>query len=936
MNISSLLSPKKILGKKDKNSSSSNSSKSPNVAALTAASKAAASSNKSLPNSTSSSASTTLTSNTTTSSSSNSSNGKPHHILSPPRLRDSTTIATSTSPEFGSRPQPPPSSLAQAFRDANNLPTNSNSPNSNSLSSLPRLDVKIPSGQFSESSSLYGSSPTSPVQQGNPSLSPFRAPRLNYSNDSNSILSGSQSQRRNLSDKIKTTPSSFVRQSRIYSSPDFNNSATASIPSLNSLTGKSLLLQNKLETDNLSPELVPIVNLINAHKLRTYAVGNFSIPAVLGDQETAWLEVEAKLSGNELAIWRPAVFLDDDEEEIVSEIDEFKPKYINLIDSRVEIGHDFQIQIISDFQHDNALLIKFFSEDDFIKWIAAIQLSKFEYNSLSESFTASILSNKGAKLSDLHVLLSSKKRFPKYEWCNVRFPQINSKYLKVYIAILPSDNKKLGRIEIYSTDKISNKNLIAYINQVDNIFNVYPEHSSMIDINSIMKLNGEIFVNKNFEYLFYHEQTPSSNTNHGIPSSSTSSSLTLPIPFSMKNGASSPKPSRVGSHTSLSSVTYAPPKSPTPPASHSRNVSVNSATSSFFNYAPSPKLDDVNISPKKPVNNRNRSVSSPAKIFGTFTNSNSNSNTPTTSTNPLSNNTTSTSLNSTKSSTSAFFKKHINNFVQANCVYIIPTTHPGVNPVETMIRNFIPIIDAFRLYGRPDHLNSDKTNPNSLLFGLPSLPRYQYLSDTDAQIIVDKNLEKVNEDWTDETWRKTFKSFISAKYLKSSVSSKFQGYGNIHDLYSELDLNLEAISSPTILLPKTDSVESGDSFSDIINVINTPPSRVASPLAAAPAINNSNYLGEPIQLPTRHVSSPLSSVHHRYEDEEQQQQEQSHPQPINKSSGNNNIHNLRLNGEDDYNAGRSLDPIVDLPTPLDELHAYPNLVNLDLRSDNAA
>ncbi|KAK6464471.1 hypothetical protein DFJ63DRAFT_334040 [Scheffersomyces coipomensis] len=886
----SLLSPKKILTRKERNTPSPSPSSNATVAAAAAA--------------TSKSSSTTTTTTTTTTLP----NNKPHYILSPPKARNPTATPN---------PQPKYTSL------------------------LPKLDVRSPtpppappqkppqiihnSAPNSEDSSLYDSSPSSPkIPNQSIPISPLKAPRLNYSNDSYSISSSTSQHRRNLSDKIKTTPSSFVRQSRIYSNLDFDINSN---PSLTSLTGKSLLLQNKLETDNLPPELIPIVNLINAHKLRTYALGTFQIPAILNDGEKAWLEVEAKLSGNELAIWRPNVDEEDDDDDIyiVGENDEFKPRYINLIDSRVEIGHDLQIQIVHDFQIDNKLLIKFNQESDFIKWISAINLSKFEYISLNESFTASILSYKGTKLSDLHVLLSSKKRFPKYEWCNIRFPQISAKYLKVYVGILPSDAKNsLGRIEIYSSDKVQKKNLIAYINQLDSVFNVYPEHSSMIDFNPIMKLNGEIYINKSFEYLFYNEPLLSKTTSSSPP----------PPPSKL--------PTRVDSTHSLSSVTFASPSSPAP---HSRNVSVNSTTSSFFNYAPSPKVDDVSISPKKNSNNnRNRSVSSPAKILsgsGYFT-TNSNST-------PMTNTTTSTSLNSSKSSTSSFFKKHINNFVLADFVYIIPISHPGVSPIETMIRNFIPIIDAFKLYGRPQHLISDKTNEQSLLFALPSLPRYQYINDVDSQSIIDKNLELINEDWNDVTWRQIYKNFITQKYL-NNTSQKYAGFGNIHDLYNDLDLNLQEISSPRILLPKVGSNES-DNFSDILigfnGTANNTPSRTTSPLPATPqqpvqqqtstSMVNSNLLGDPIQLPPRHVSSPLSSV---YTNNDNVVPTLAPPSTSAPTSINHNINNLKLNEEDLHNYSypnnystsndRSLDPIADMPTPLDEIHAYPNLVDLKL------
>ena len=59
------------------------------------------------------------------------------------------------------------------------------------------------------------------------------------------------------------------------------------------------------------------------------------------------------------------------------------------------------------------------------------------------------------------------------------------------------DKGHVGRIEFYPSDKnCRKKNLIAYISDLAGVFNVYPEQSSMIDFNSIMRAAGEIYVNK--------------------------------------------------------------------------------------------------------------------------------------------------------------------------------------------------------------------------------------------------------------------------------------------------------------------------------------------------------------------------------------------------------------------------------------------------------
>lgn len=627
---------------------------------------------------------------------------------------------------------------------------------------LPKLRTQnLSSG--SEGSMSLDESPVSPTLNGKNQdfnrLSPLRPPKF----DSASVTSSPG--RRTLSDKAKSTPSSLVRQLRTYSNSMSTNDVCSS-PSLSSHRSRhSLLSHNKTITETLPAELSPVVNLIHAQRLRTYAVGCFQVPGIVNGQK-AWLEVEAKLTGDELAIWRPS----DEDYTVDTGNDEFKPKYINLIDCHVRINaQQLEMTVMQDY-NGNATLIKFETREELVKWSAAINLSNFEYISLNEAFTAVMLSLKGPKLSDVHILLSQKKRFPRFEWCNFRLPQISSKWVMLYVAIIPSDSKRNGCIEIYSTDKISKKHLVLYIPDASSVFNVYPEHANMIDFNSIMKLNGNIHINKQFEHLFVHSE--------GTPSSPSTKSH-----------------SRVGSSSSFSSATNGNPNL----GSHSKNVSVSS-TSSFFNNASSPRIKDSG--PKSP-----------------------------------------------KNATSSFFKKHMDSFVTTNFLYIMPIAHPGVSAIEIMIRNYIHIIDSFKLYGRPQQLNSDKSHIDSLLFSIPSLPHYQYLSVDEAMMVVEDNINRASaENWDEYSWRTVFKSFISKKF------PNYKGLGNIYELYDGLELDANeiynyAVESPRIQMPsglrsQSNSLsnydmrpEGFDNFSD--NVI--------SPSESNQNLNGA-LLGDPIEF----------------------------------------------------------------------------------------
>ncbi|EGW33445.1 uncharacterized protein SPAPADRAFT_55323 [Spathaspora passalidarum NRRL Y-27907] len=491
--------------------------------------------------------------------------------------------------------------------------------------------------------------------------------------------------KRTVSDKVKASPS-FVRSSRI-----FEDGLNSSSPSL---SGKTLLLENKAQIEALPKEFHPVLYLINAQKLRTYSTGTLEVLA-----EGSWVDVDARLIGNELTMWRN------------TESEEFK--YINLIDYQLEVVNKLQIKLYQDFVEDSQVYIRFESQVEFNQWLSAIILSKFEYVKLNEAFTAVVLSSKASKLSDTHILMS-KKRYSKSEFCNIRLPQISSKWLKVYMVIVPSDNKHLGRIEIYQDDKkVNKKHLIAYIANANHVFNVYPELPAMVDFNSIMNLKGEIHINKHFEHLFAH------NNSIPIPKSDSSSSL-----------LASPK------------------------MSHSRSTSVNSTSSFFGSPGTSPKPSSMMT-----FANRDRSSSNESKQSS-----------------KASEIVVEKELKEPKRTPSTFLKKHSNDFIMTDSIYIMPISHPGVSPIETMIRNFIPIIDSFKLYGRPQMLISDRKDANCLLFGLPSLPRYEYLSREHVEEAVAAHAGQEFD----------YEKIISDK-IQQLQAKGYRGDGDISNLYNSLN-----------------------------------------------------------------------------------------------------------------------------------------------------
>lgn len=78
--------------------------------------------------------------------------------------------------------------------------------------------------------------------------------------------------------------------------------------------------------------------------------------------------------------------------------------------------------------------------------------------------------------------------------------------------------------------------------------------------------------------------------------------------------------------------------------------------------------------------------------------------------------------------------------VDSKGLLIRPLPHSGVHWLEAMIRMVIPMMDCTRLYGRPSHFKTERTDPDSLMFGLPRLPVVDYLAKEELQQLFDANL----------------------------------------------------------------------------------------------------------------------------------------------------------------------------------------------------
>lgn len=122
-------------------------------------------------------------------------------------------------------------------------------------------------------------------------------------------------------------------------------------------------------------------------------------------------------------------------------------------------------------------------------------------------------------------------------------------------------------------------------------------------------------------------------------------------------------------------------------------------------------------------------------------------------------------------------KKLINkNLINTHLIYLIPESHASVRPVEIMLRMLIPMLNSFSLYGRPTKFISSRTDPNSLLFGLPQLPNTYYLNTKSANDLVTLNLgHSLVEEWTSSDWNFIFKELLSTLMEKGWKGGSFYG-----------------------------------------------------------------------------------------------------------------------------------------------------------------
>ncbi|KAK6197554.1 uncharacterized protein RJT21DRAFT_123382 [Scheffersomyces amazonensis] len=157
--------------------------------------------------------------------------------------------------------------------------------------------------------------------------------------------------------------------------------------------------------------------------------------------------------------------------------------------------------------------------------------------------------------------------------------------------------------------------------------------------------------------------------------------------------------------------------------------------------------------------------------------------------------------------------KKSNDDSRNTAIFIMPEPHSAVPGFDTLIRFLVPLMDSFGLYGRPQRLKANRTDPDSLLFGLPTLPHVHYLQLEDVQQLTSRS-DFIS--WDVKTWNANIKNL-----LKSKLDRGYLGCGTPRGVTGAIQ-SLSKPNSPLIGGPRSPSASSTSlPFGSSLNTNNT-------------------------------------------------------------------------------------------------------------------
>lgn len=346
-----------------------------------------------------------------------------------------------------------------------------------------------------------------------------------------------------------------------------------------------------------------------------------------------------------------------------------------------------------------------------VQLVNTIKLVQFERLSLFKCLTASVISNVGIQMLDIHLILNSTYSFK--DWCYI---YIGDEWVKSWVHIDKiSKNKDLTtkcQVKFFYDNKSSTKkNLICYITDcsaIDDLFFTMDHSLKLPDINT-----------NSFQDLL----------NKGLNNEDALNAyLTNLTTLQFIGGVRWPKKKRDTSRSRSSSLSWISKSSKNQPLSDAVIEPSIDTDLQQIN-------DDCSTISSKISNNKHKRNTSFA------------------------------------SNTSMIFHPSTNDdFTITNGLFIKPIPHTGIHHLESMIRFIIPMMNCLKLYGRPKEFKTERGDLLSLSFGLPKLPVVDFFAKEELQLI-NEHVENTNTELTLNELKSFLKKFMDDKNVDRSTLS---------------------------------------------------------------------------------------------------------------------------------------------------------------------
>ncbi|QLG74449.1 hypothetical protein HG535_0G03320 [Zygotorulaspora mrakii] len=361
--------------------------------------------------------------------------------------------------------------------------------------------------------------------------------------------------------------------------------------------------------------------------------------------------------------------------ELIIEGNDFGMYRVGLVDEFDSIGTSVvqtEGQTLS--VNDGALSLACTSRD----WVKVLEklclLSIFEHYSIYKSLSGAIISSYGLKMSDMHVILDSSFNFK--DWCEIYLE--GEGWVKVWC-----------HIDKVSKNSTSNDNRSGHCQ-----IKFYKNEKSKSSRNLLCFIPDCAYVQDIFFYKDCQKENSYATKSSALDFLKSINTLKVIGDVSFPSEGYS----RKHRSSSISNMSF---------FSKGENRT-RSSSSSSINSSTSPNQSPVRSSARSPQ----LRMFSPSKRHQR------------------------TSSQISVDSVYSTHKDLDNCTISSKGLLIRPISHNGVIHLQTMIRFAIPMMDCVRKYGRPKRFKTDRTDPDSLMFGQPKLPSIDYFAAEELQVLL--------------------------------------------------------------------------------------------------------------------------------------------------------------------------------------------------------